>query len=139
MQGVVIEIDAAGIVGGSRADGITYFGQCANSDYIHNDYNFPMDELGVGKRHMMIKYNDTNNKYYLKDLADGTGTFIKLTKQMKLESGYIISFGDTHMTILIEDHNIIIKFLEGIRANERKYLNNKNICIIRVTNYIWKR
>ena len=126
MQGTVIEINAAGIAGGTRSDGVTYFGQCSDNEYIHNDYNFPMDELGVGKRHMMIKY-ETNNKYYIKDLADGTGTFIKITKQIKLESGYLLSFGESHMTILIESHNIIIKFLEGMRANEKRYANNQNI------------
>ena len=40
---------------------------------------------------------------------------------MKLESGHIISFADTHMTVSInkEGNQIIIKFLEGIRANEK--------------------
>ena len=69
---------------------------------------------------MMIKYNDTNNKYYIKDLADGTGTFIKIIKPLKLLNGYIVSFGDTHITILFEDDKLIIKFLEGIRANEKR-------------------
>jgi pSer/pThr/pTyr-binding forkhead associated (FHA) protein len=70
----------------------------------------------------MVKYHTDTKKYYLRDLADGTGTFIKIVRPTKIESGNIISFGDTHMTILIEKENnlIILKFLEGMRANEKK-------------------
>lgn len=90
------------------------------SDYVYNDFNFPIEELGVGKRHMVIKYSESNRKYYLRDLSDGTGTFVKITKPLKLASNYIISFGDTHFTVYIDGTQIIVKFLEGIRANEKR-------------------
>lgn len=106
---------------GKRKDNVTYFGQTA-VDMDLNDFNFPLEEKGIGKRHFMIKYHDETKKYYIKDLAEGSGTFIKITRSLKLESGHIISFGDTHMTVSIEKEidQIILKFLEGIRANEKK-------------------
>jgi hypothetical protein len=70
---------------------------------------------------MVIKFSETNKKYYIKDLSDGTGTFIKIEKLLKLATNYIISFGDSHMTVFIDGSQITIKFLEGIRANEKRY------------------
>lgn len=121
MKGACIVINTAGIEGSKRKDGITYFGQITDPNGGMNDYNFPIEEKGIGKRHFMIKYHDGTRKYYIKDLADGTGTFIKISKTTKLESGYILSYGDTHMTINIDpdSRTIILKFLEGIRANEK--------------------
>jgi hypothetical protein len=69
---------------------------------------------------MVIKFSESTKKYYIKDLSDGTGTFIKIEKPLKIISNYIISFGDSHMTVLIDGGIITIKFLEGIRANEKR-------------------
>jgi hypothetical protein len=33
---------------------------------------------GIGKRHMVIKYNEEDMRYYLRDLGDGSGTFIRV-------------------------------------------------------------
>lgn len=118
--GQVIQINAMGMVGGKRKDSCTYFGQCNSSDGVYNDFNFPAEELGVGKRHMMIKYSESSRKYCLKDLSDGTGTFVKINKPLKLVSNYIISFGDSHFTVVIDGSQITLKFLEGIRANEKR-------------------
>jgi len=35
-------------------------------------------DTGIGKRHMVIKYNIDNKSYYLRDLGDGSGTFVRL-------------------------------------------------------------
>jgi pSer/pThr/pTyr-binding forkhead associated (FHA) protein len=47
----------------------------------------------------MIKYVLDKNFYIIKDLGEGTGTFIKIEKQVILRNGHIISFGDSHMVI----------------------------------------
>ena len=67
---------------------------------------------------MVIKYEQTTNKYYIKDLGDGTGTFLKITKPLLLKAGYIISYGDTHMVVQVnEDQSLFIKLLEGSKSN----------------------
>lgn len=48
---------------------------------------------------MIIKYNLADKRYYLRDLGDGSGTFMKIQKPLPLKNGYIISFGDSHMTV----------------------------------------
>ena len=49
---------------------------------------------------MIIKYNLTDKRYYLRDLGDGSGTFVKIEEPpLVLKNGYIISFGDSHMTV----------------------------------------
>jgi hypothetical protein len=37
----------------------------------------PVDS-GIGKRHFIIKYNVDNKSYYLRDLGDGSGTFVRI-------------------------------------------------------------
>ena len=58
-------------------------------------------DVGIGKRHMVIKYNIDNKSYYLRDLGDGSGTFIRLDNPLILKHGYIVSFGDSHMVVQI--------------------------------------
>ena len=71
---------------------------------------------------MLIKYCPDTKQYLIRDLGDGTGTFIKITKPMKILNGFIVSFGDTHMTLCLDKEKkvITIKFLEGMLANEKK-------------------
>lgn len=115
------KITKTGLEGSLRKanDGVTYFGQCPNNNYGFNDYNFHPDEKGFGLRHMMIRYCD--RKYYIKDLADGTGTFIKLINPVQLTGSYIVSFGDTHIAITLdrENNKLIVKVLEGVRASDK--------------------
>lgn len=56
---------------------------------------------GIGKRHMVIKYNEIDKKYYLRDLGDGSGTFVRIdnSRDLILKHGFIISFGDSHMVV----------------------------------------
>ena len=48
---------------------------------------------------MIIKYNMTDKHYYMRDLGDGSGTFVRIDQALKLKNGYIISYGDSHMTV----------------------------------------
>ena len=71
---------------GSLRDFTTYFGCYSsineenpsqiNKDKI-NDVILPKND-GFGERHFMIKYLIEKNYYMIKDLGEGTGTFIKV-------------------------------------------------------------
>ena len=56
---------------------------------------------GIGQRHLVIKYNQMDRRYYLRDLGDGSGTFIRVDneKDLILKHGFIVSFGDSHMVV----------------------------------------
>ena len=56
---------------------------------------------GIGKRHMVIKYSIDDKRYYLRDLGDGSGTFIRVEnrKDLILKHGFIVSYGDSHMVV----------------------------------------
>jgi FHA domain len=63
-----------------------------------NDVILPAHE-GFGSRHFYIKYSNDYNCYLIKDLGEGSGTFIKVQKQYVLKNGHIVSFGDNHMVV----------------------------------------
>ena len=62
--------------------------------------------------------------YYLRDLGDGNGTFVRLDNPLILKTGYIISFGDSHMFIQISENyssntsQLDIKFLDGPKTDQ---------------------
>ncbi len=60
----------------------------------------PQEERGFGKRHFLIKYDTEKKTYYLKDLEEGTGTFIKIAPKWALRNNSVISFGDIHFATL---------------------------------------
>ena len=55
----------------------------------------------------------------------GTGTFIKIDKELKLQSGYIISYGDSHMVVTAKQDKIHLKFLDGPKLDQELYEYHK--------------
>jgi len=55
----------------------------------------------MGQRHMVIKYSPMDQNYYLRDLGNGSGTFIRIDnkKELILYHGFIVSYGDSHMVV----------------------------------------
>lgn len=75
-------INACGLVNSKRnkSDGCTIIGsqEPTSSGEVFNDFVISQLDTGIGKRHMVIKYNMDNKSYYLRDLGDGSGTFVRL-------------------------------------------------------------
>ena len=100
-----------------------------SNEIFENDQNNALEKQqvlgGIGKRHMVIKYNDVDKKYYLRDLGDGSGTFVRIdnSKDLILKHGFIVSYGDSHMVVQFsseirqDDQSILqkitLKFLDG--------------------------
>lgn len=96
-----------------------------NNGLSQNDFELCEEDNDTeDKRHLSIKYN--NGKYYLRDLGDGNGTFVKIESELVLRNGYIISFNDTHMAISffmpkpgttsntqLKNERIQLKFIDG--------------------------
>ena len=84
-------------------------GEYVNDFVINNEEEGSQEEKksdltgsgGIGKRHMVIKYQELDRRYYLRDLGDGSGTFIRIDnyKDLVLKHGFIVSFGDSHMVV----------------------------------------
>lgn len=79
-KGTTITINACGMIGSKRnkSDGCTIFGSQEENGEIVNDFAIPPGDPGIGKRHLVIKYNIDNKSYYLRDLGYGSGTFVRL-------------------------------------------------------------
>ena len=120
-QGQMLRINAYGLEGSlrSKKDGITYIGSEAAGG--KNDFAIPQD-ASLGRKHLMIKYNPSTCKYYLKDLGDGSGTFARIDIPILLKHGYIISFGESHMVVHLTGEaahpTLTVKFLDGPKADQ---------------------
>ena len=119
MIGTQLQINAQGLIGSKRKkkDGCTIIGsqdQNYQTGEFYNDFVITNDPVennegetnqavngGIGKRHMVIKYNEDDKKDNLRDLGDGSGTFIRVDNQkdLILKHGFIVSFGDSHMVV----------------------------------------
>lgn len=119
--GKVLHINAYGLEGSLRGkrDGMTYIGSEAGGG--RNDFAIPLD-ASLGAQHLVIKYNPSTSKYYLKDLGDGSGTFARIDIPILLKHGYIISFGESHMVVNLAGENarpsLTVKFLDGPKADQ---------------------
>jgi len=88
-----------------------------------NDIVIPSEEQGMAPRHLLIKYFTETKSYSIKDLGDGTGTFVKIDSPLELKQGYIISFGDSHMAINTRlNGKIQLKFLDGPKTDQTLYI-----------------
>ncbi len=86
LVGKALEINVHGLVDGKRkaADGIAYFGSSdpdPNSRGHVNDFAYPKAETGLDCKHFKIFYSLKDDDYYIQDLGEGTGTFIKVERE----------------------------------------------------------
>jgi FHA domain len=119
-------VNPSGLVNSERnspGDGCVYAGSLAYEDNkIVNDIILPQNEAGVGKKHFVIKYSPEKDSYSIKDLGDGMGTFIRLTRPLCLKSNFIISFGDSHLIVVIENNEVpklVIRFIDGPKVEQK--------------------
>eukprot|EP00826_Nyctotherus_ovalis_P012242 TRINITY_DN13219_c0_g1_i2.p1 TRINITY_DN13219_c0_g1~~TRINITY_DN13219_c0_g1_i2.p1 ORF type:complete len:172 (+),score=19.23 TRINITY_DN13219_c0_g1_i2:365-880(+) len=125
LPGTTFLINACGYENSERKmnDGCVYIGTHSKSpDEFANDIEVPEKEGGMGHKHLVIKYSIETKEYFLKDLGEGTGTFIRIDRPLALKQGHIISFGDSHMAISIRvGGKIQLKFLDGPKTDQTLY------------------
>ena len=104
-------INAQGLKGSLRnkQDGQTIIGSSeAKTGEAHiNDFVIKDDDLGIGKRHMIIKYDIGDKRYLMRDLsaeddatAEGSdGTYLRVDRPLVLKKGQILNFGTCTMVI----------------------------------------
>ena len=122
------EINPQGLSTSNRniKDGCVYAGSLEKQGRVFiNDIVLPEKEKGIGKRHFLIKHDKGNEhkehtSYYLKDLGEGMGTFIRIENPIKLKSSYIISFGESHLITNINKKTLIIRFIDGPKVDYKK-------------------
>jgi pSer/pThr/pTyr-binding forkhead associated (FHA) protein len=125
--GTTLKITSMGMEDSKRgkSDNKTYIGsaQKGPDGEVINDFIVEEESQGMGRQHLLITYQPSRAKYMISDLGDGTGTFLKISHEFILREGFIISFGNSHMKIMdagntSNDQKLVIKFLEGPKANE---------------------
>jgi pSer/pThr/pTyr-binding forkhead associated (FHA) protein len=117
-------ITGRGLEGSTRgkSDGHTYVGSVLadTSGEVLNDLVLSQEE-GIGRRHFVFKYSPAEMKYSVRDLGEGSGTFVRVQTALVLKQGYIVSFSDSHMMMQLDPttpHELGIRFVEGPKANQ---------------------
>ena len=146
--GTTFELNPAGLLTGGRlkGDGKTYLGsqkyKISSRDgqqQLKND--ILLNDTSVGERQSMLKYNPSNKRYYLRDLGEGSGTFVKIQQRVRLISGAIVSFSDSHVAIGISEgasngkhtqqNTLSLRFLEGPKLDQT-YSFGKELQTVRI-------
>lgn len=115
--GTKLKINPRGMLTGSLRnanDGITYFGYVdpegdteTTVDYVLPPKYIPNDKGGdennktekYSGRYFQISYNSGLKEYYLRDLGNGLGTFVKIKTQMILKDNSLINIGDSYLVV----------------------------------------
>ncbi len=135
------DINPAGCVQSKRAtkDGSVYFGppyvstffcfvfmnqnpQCFQKSKI-NDIELESEEIKEGIRFFKIYYSKEENDYFLKDLGEGPGTFVRIDTKTPLKQGSVITFGQHHLVVNYKltkevdpDYRIFVQLIEGEKS-----------------------
>lgn len=100
--GTTVIINPAGMEGSKRGklDGKTFFG-CSPEENgeILNDFAVDDSSEGAIRQYFYISFNQKSMKYCITDLDQGPGTFLRIDSPIVLKDGFIISFGNSHITV----------------------------------------
>ena len=104
-------------------DGCVYAGSLQYENNLRiNDILLPETEKGVGQKHFMIFHNQNateKGSYYIKDLGNGMGTFIRLQHALDIQDNFIVSLGSSHLKINFDNESVILQFIDGPRSQEK--------------------
>ena len=124
-----------------KKDGITYFGYQTeedlninpNIDYLLGPKDQEYDEQFKG-RHFQIRFDKNTKKFYIKDLGNGFGTFIKLINEIKIKDNLLINIGETFLVFSYnnkEKNKLMIKIFTGDeQCNTYSFNSDNQTCII---------
>ena len=103
-QGTVFKINKEGLMESKRKqrDGKVFFGTSSSQEeHELNDIIFSTEEKGFGKRHFSIEYDSDKDSYFLNDLSDGTGTFIKIINKFGIKTNIVVSINIINLRLMI--------------------------------------
>ena len=141
--GLQLHIDQFGLKNSIRneKDSITYFGYQNEEelninpyiDYLLGPKDQEYDEQFMGK-HFQIRFDWDTKKYYIKDLGNGFGTFVKLINETKIKDNLLINIGETYIVFSFNNENekdLMIKIFTGDEQCKTYLFNSDNQnCII---------
>lgn len=71
----------------------------------------PAKDEQAGKCYFVIRYIQEKNAYAIKDMGDGSGTFLKISYKCILKDNSTICFGDIHFTVSFPNLSYILELI----------------------------
>ena len=114
-KGQIFKINCQGLADGLTSrksyDGITYFGILKHKSKLEEeglDVLLDIEEdndssSSVQGKHFKIEFNIDKMSYFISDLGNGYGTFVKLDFPWKIKDNQLINIGDTYIVCNIQD------------------------------------
>lgn len=78
----------------------------------------------LGSNHFRIRYCPYKNKYLMKDMEIGQGTFIRIEEPTILQSGTVICVGESHIVVGLIFDNLCEKDLHRSMSGSGARLQN---------------
>ena len=119
----------------NEKDGFVYFGNekiNSNKNYCIDYLLEPINNNNVDKfigKLFQVRYDNNLYKYYIKDLGNGYGTFIKLINEKKINNNLLINIGDSFIVFSFKKTNkeiITLQIFTGEQKCEITEFNSKN-------------
>ncbi len=79
----------------------------------------------MGGTHLVIQYKRELGEYYVRDMGQGNGTFVRVgLRPWTVRQGMMVTFGRTYMAAELDmkGGRIGLRFLEGPQAGTEMYL-----------------
>ena len=85
-------------------------------------------------RHFQIKYNILENKYFIRDLGNGLGSFTKIKDFFVLRSDSLFNIGDSFVVFYIGDNREMVNEDDvnkniNSNSNENNLNEDRNTCV----------
>lgn len=131
-KSLVLNISSFGLENTKRLaqDGIVYFGSKRKSSpkgQVTSDFVIPIN-TSTRFPQFAIYFHPQKCAFFLKDLGQGFGTFVKLSSTLVLENNQLLNMGDSFLIVNIfkklpEDSfpTLCLKIYSGVKIGEVKY------------------
>ena len=95
-----------------------------------NDFVMPAQATeNLRGRHYLVYYNLEKDTYWLRDLGNGFGIFVRLNFPLQLKDNMLINIGESFIVVNISSNEITLKLFSGSIAGDVYKFNGGKVTV----------